>query len=221
MCLMELKDKILKLILDEGAFEAGCFRDPFGQFENGIAFYVKLSSAVISEIQDKPTYAYFHHYRTVNALIDRITLKAGILLEKNGYRYFPIGASQTVGGHDTYAGLYSHKRGAVLAGLGTIGKNGLFQSEKFGSAVRLGTLFTDLDLKAENCPRPSKCGSCRKCVQACPALCISGEAFDMNCPDKTLVDRKTCSDYMKKAFQMIGRGAVCGICISACPYTKM
>ena len=218
--LLDLKEKVISIMIEEGAFEAGCFKDSFKNFNNGISFSVKLSSAVIAEIDDKPTYAYFHHYRTVNALIDRILLKAGIFLGKNGYRYFPIGASQTVGGHDTYAGLYSHKRGAVLAGLGTVGKNGLFQSERWGTGVRLGTLFTDLDLHAVNDPKPSKCGACRRCVQACPAMCLSGEAFDIAQPEKSLVDRKSCSDYMKKAFQKIGRGSVCGICMSVCPYTQ-
>ncbi len=217
---MELKEQLLQTIIEEGAFEAACFEDRFKEFHNGISFCVKLSSAVLSEITDRPTYAYFHHYRAVNALIDRIALKAGILLEKNGYRYFPVGASQTVGGHDTYAGLYPHKKAAVLSGLGTVGKNGLFQSEKYGTGVRLGTLFTDFDLQAENQPKPSKCGDCRRCVQACPAMCLSGEEFDVNMPDKVLVDRKGCSDYMKKAFQKIGRGSVCGICMSVCPHTK-
>ncbi len=217
---MELKELLIQCILDEGAFEAACFQDSFGEFENGISFCIKLSSAVIAEIADKPTYAYFQHYRAVNALIDRICLKAGLLLEKHGYRYFPIAASQTVGGHDTYEGLYSHKKGAVLAGLGTIGKNGLFCSEKYGAGVRLGTLFTNLELQAENQPKPSHCGDCRKCVQACPAMCLSGDAFDICQPEKLLVDRKSCSDYMKKAFQKIGRGSVCGICMSACPYTQ-
>ena len=35
-----------------------------------------------------------------------------------------------------------------------------------------------------------------------------------------IIDAKACSDYMKKAFQHIGRGAVCGVCMRVCPKNK-
>ena len=38
-----------------------------------------------------------------------------------------------------------------------------------GPRVRLGTLFTDSPLPAAEKPATSVCGSCRLCVDACPA----------------------------------------------------
>ena len=64
----------------------------------------------------------------------------------------------------------------------------------------------------------SLCTDCMLCVKACPALALSGEAFDPMQPEKKLVDAKSCSEYMKEKFQLIGRGSVCGICIRSCPY---
>lgn len=205
--LKELKEKIL----DWGAFEVGFFNDDFKGYKNGISFYVKLSTDIVREIDNAPTYTYFHHYRTVNSLIDNIALKTGIFLEKNGYGYFTVPASQTVNGHDSYEGIYSHKKGATLAGLGFTGKSSLFVSKKCGSLIRLGTVFTSLDLKAENNPGERLCGDCKICISNCPAMAISEEG----------IDRKSCSDYMKKAFQHIGRGSVCGICMRTCPFNNL
>ena len=208
---MSLKNEIKNLILSLGGFNVGFFNDDFKGYKNGISFYVKLSRDIVKEIDTSPTYTYFHHYRTVNALIDRIGLMTGILLDKNGYGYYQIPASQTVNGHDSYAGEYSHKRGAVLAGLGYIGKNSLLITHDCGSMVRLGTIFTDFDLEAENNECESECGNCNICRLKCPAMAITEDG----------IDRKCCSDYMKKAFQHIGRGSVCGICIKECPKNKL
>ena len=204
---MDIKAEIREKLLEWGAYEVGFFNDDFKGYKNGISFYVNLSKDILKEIEDAPTYTYFHHYRTVNAFIDRIGLQLGIYLDKKGYGYYQIPASQTVNGHDSYEGEYSHKKGAVLSGLGYMGKSGLFISEKCGSKIRLGTVFTDLDLMAENNILENQCGSCNICMTKCPALAIGENG----------VDRKSCSDYMKKAFQKIGRGSVCGICIKECP----
>ncbi len=208
---MDILNQLKSKILDWGAFEVGFFNDDFKGYKNGISFYVKMSRDILKEIDNAPTYTYFHHYRTVNALIDNIALKTGIFLEKNGYGYFTVPASQTVNGHDSYEGIYSHKKGAVLAGLGFVGKSSLFISSKYGSGIRLGTVFTDLDLNAENKPLESLCGDCKICINSCPAMAISENG----------IDRKSCSDYMKKAFQHIGRGSVCGICIKNCPHNNL
>ncbi|MBE7028941.1 MAG: epoxyqueuosine reductase [Ruminococcaceae bacterium] len=208
---MDILTKLREKIIEYGAFDVGFFNDSFKGFENGISFYVKMSSAILEEIYESPTYTYFHHYRTVNALIDNIALKTGIFLEKNGYSYFCVPASQTVNGHDSYEGIYSHKKGAVLSGLGYVGKSGLFISKNHGSMIRLGTVFTSLPLNAQNKIAENECGNCRICINKCPAMALSESG----------IDRKSCSDYMKKAFQHIGRGSVCGICIKECPKNRL
>ena len=75
-----------------------------------------------------------------------------------GYSAFPIAASQSLGKNNPYCGVISHKTVAVKAGLGFVGKSGLFLSEKYGSKVRLATVLTDMPLKAEALPwQPSAC----------------------------------------------------------------
>lgn len=206
-----------RLLLDGGAGRVGFCRlekeNPFG-LGYAISFYIPLSDAIIDGIDDAPTHTYFHHYRTVNTLIDNLALRTGLLLAKNGFRYAPIPASQSVNGMQ---GIFSHKYAASLSGLGTVGKSGLFLSTEFGPRVRLGTILTDCEVTEENHVLPSVCGECTLCAKACPAMAITGEKWNPGDEREVILDAKACSDYMKKKFQHIGRGSVCGICMRVCP----
>lgn len=190
------------------------------KYPYAITFGIRLSDAVVEEIEDKPTFTYFNHYRSVNALIDQIALRTMIYIQEKGYRAYTIAASQSVPDAPVpFSGVFPHKTGAVASGLGWIGKNGLFIHRDFGPRVRLGTVLTDMELPCENIAMESQCASCSKCVKACPALALTGNSWTRGAERDTLVDAKACSDYMNKHFKHIGRGSVCGICVRVCPFT--
>lgn len=183
-----------------------------------ITIGVRLSDFVIDEISDKPTYTYFHHYRTVNTLIDQVTLKGQILIQNKGYEAMAVPASQTVNNlEDKYSGVFPHKTAAVKAGLGWIGKSGLFISSEHGPRVRLGTILTDMELPLQHHVLEEGCGVCTSCVESCPAMAITGNSWTEGCDRSSIIDAKACSDYMNQKFKHIGRGSVCGICMRVCP----
>ena len=179
----------------------------------------KLSRAVIKTINGAPTMEYFQHYRATNARLDSIALDAVSFIENAGYLALPVAASQsTPDKKDEYRGIFPHKTGAVLSGLGFIGKNGLLITE-YGSAARLASVLTDMPLSAQKEIKPCLCGDCQICKNACPAGAITGELYVNGAERSTIFDSKKCSEHMK-TYKNIGRGAVCGICISVCPYNK-
>ena len=179
----------------------------------------KLSRAVIKTINGAPTMEYFQHYRATNARLDSIALDAVSFIENAGYLALPVAASQsTPDKKDEYRGIFPHKTGAVLSGLGFIGKNGLLITE-YGSAVRLASVLTDMPLSAQKEIKPCLCGDCQICKNACPAGAITGELYVNGAERSTIFDAKKCSEHMK-TYKNIGRGAVCGVCISVCPYNK-
>lgn len=196
--------------------------DRAAKLPNAVSIVVPLSDYIVDEIGCAPTFAYFQHYRAVNAYIDSVLLQLGLTVASYGYNYMPVAASQSIPTNDTpYSGLISHKAVARLAGLGTIGKSALFLSRKYGARVRLGTLLTDMPLKCNTEKGPDNvCGACKMCAENCPAMAISGNAYSEGVSRDTLFDAEACSEYMKRNFQRIGRGAVCGICMKVCPYTK-
>lgn len=191
--------------------------------KNAVTIGVKLNSFIMSQVKDKPTFTYFHHYRTVNTFLDQTGLKISMFLEKNGYQSLQVAASQSIkDGPDEYMGIFPHKTAAVKAGLGWIGRNALFISNDFGPGVRMATILTDapLDVYIGEIPEAGKCGDCYACVHACPAMAVKGELWVRGEARSRILDAKACSEYMNKNFKHIGRGSVCGLCITSCRYWR-
>lgn len=230
---MNLRDKLYSIAYDMGADMFAISDVRMGEdadlqsLPNCVTVGVHLSDYLISGITQSPTYTYYQHYRTVNALIDQITTRLVIELQRGGYDAFAIPASQSVKDREgEYRGVFPHKTGAVHGGLGWIGKNGLLITEQYGSAVRLGSVLTNapfedaIDRSESMALLAQKyCGDCSICVDSCPAKALQGGLWQPGIARDNLVDAATCSNYMTKAYGHIGRGSVCGRCIAVCPHT--
>ena len=204
----------------------------FNDLHYAVTIGLRLSAATIDEITDKPTFTYFHHYRTVNAMLDQIALRGLMFIQECGFEAVAVAASQTVN-HvaNPYLGVFPHKTAAVLSGLGGVGKNGLFLHREYGPRVRLATILTDMPLTtmvdgiapsteaeiSEETKYRSICSDCNLCVRACPAMALTGKDWSEGMARDEIFDAKACSDYMNSKFKHIGRGSVCGICIKVCP----
>lgn len=224
---IDLQDKIKKKLLELGADLVGFSKlnaSPIPNQENliyAITICLKLPDAVLKTIEDKPTMEYFHEYRSANSILDTITFKGARFIESLGYNAFPIGASQsTADNKEAFRATFPHKTGARLSGLGFIGKSGLFISKEYGSKIRLATILTDLEVRAEKEIINNGCGTCDKCVKNCPAGAISGIPYSENMKREDFYSAEKCSKHMKN-YKDIGRGSVCGICIKICPYNKL
>ncbi len=75
---------------------------------------------------------------------------------------------------------------AQKSGLGWIGKNGNLINKNSGSFYFIATLITDLDLMYDDPLAKDFCGSCSKCIDACPTQAIL--------PDK-VVNGSQCISY--------------------------
>lgn len=191
-----------------------------GSYMRAISIGVRLLDSILDAVRTSPTMTYYHHYRTVNTQLDLLALQAAKLLEIEGYSALPIPASQTI---DTgnHLALYQHKTVARLAGLGYIGRSALLVSYKFGPRVRFVSVLTEAPLSSNHNTSLLEfdlgCKDCHVCADMCPAGAISGEDWSLNIERSAIFDAHKCSNYMRQHFSGIGRGAVCGICVSCCP----
>lgn len=111
---------------------------------------------------------------------------------------------------------------AQRSGLGWIGKNGNLITKQSGSFFFIATLITDLDLDYDDPFAKDYCGSCRRCIDACPTEAI-GEDKTINgskCISYFTIELKDeiIPDEMKDKFGdwMFG----CDTCQDVCPWNR-
>ena len=177
------------------------------RLDRAVCLGVRLSSSILQEISAAPTKLYFHHYRTVNACLDQLSLKTANYIQNKGFAALPVPASQILDWQNQKAHL-SHKRLGLLAGLGWIGRNNLLVNKSLGSQLRLVTILTDMPLKADK-PLKGDCGVCKLCVQACPATAIKEDPSDF--------DHIRCFEKLKEfQKQKLVDQYICGVCVNVC-----
>lgn len=111
---------------------------------------------------------------------------------------------------------------ATKSGLGWVGKNGNLINKQAGSFLFIATLIVDVALVYDDPFAKDYCGSCRKCIEACPTEAIQ---------ENKVVDGSKCISYytielkdallpesQKSKFKdwMFG----CDVCQDVCPWNR-
>ncbi|MDA8217478.1 MAG: hypothetical protein M0Z94_07640 [Dehalococcoidales bacterium] len=68
---------------------------------------------------------------------------------------------------------FSHRYGAVAAGLGWLGWSGNLMTPQYGSAVFLGSVLTSAELEPDPLLEENPCDKCKLCTTVCPVEMVS------------------------------------------------
>lgn len=111
---------------------------------------------------------------------------------------------------------------AERSGLGWVGKNANLLNKQSGSFFFIATLICDLQLEYDSPFATDHCGTCTRCIDACPTDAIVGP---------TVIDGSKCISYLtielKDEFipaelqsKMEGWAFGCDICQDVCPWNR-
>lgn len=109
---------------------------------------------------------------------------------------------------------------AQAAGIGWQGKHTNLVSRDFGSWLFLGSIFTTLELDADE-PHDDRCGDCHRCLDICPTKAFPApyELDARRCISYLTIENK---DHIPREFRKpIGNRIYgCDDCLAVCPWNK-
>ena len=146
------------------------------------------------------------HAAYIYGRLNRALHEVADVFAEGGYQSVPLCAAPgSITDQRFVNALFSYKHAAVLAGLGTLGRNSLLITPEFGPRVRLACLLTEAPLEQTPPIQKDLCIGCDACIGVCPAQAIRkpepGQPYTMN--------RFACRAYRQA-------GMVCSVCLKVC-----
>jgi epoxyqueuosine reductase len=132
-----------------------------------------------------------------------------------------LGDATTIARAYVDAGPVPERELAQRGGIGWIGKNTMLIDPARGSYSYLASVLTNLDLALDLPFEADRCGTCRRCIDACPTAAIG--------PERT-VDARRCISYVTIEFKGAPSPDIasrmgdwvfgCDVCQDVCPWNQ-
>lgn len=176
------------------------------------------SVAILIGVALHPSYIYRIAYENASSLeftekeheVDKLAEWVADYIKAKGYDAYAQSEGNLINGfYDAATKTTSlpHKKIAMMAGLGWIGKSNLLVTQEYGSALCICSVLTNAPLPTQNYPIiSSKCGACHICMDICPAKVLYGTKWEEGIHRDLIIDVYHCQTCLK--------------CMAKCPWTQ-
>ena len=219
---MANEEKIKQIIFNNGADLCGIANiDRFTETPSGfhpLDIYKDCKSVIVFAKRLPKGLAYvdprivYNHANQLNVSeVDKITYESSLAIEQLGNIAVPLpcDAPYEYWEKDNLKGkgLLSIRHAAVLAGLGSLGKNTLLINKLYGNFLTLGAILTDLDLLSDPLSEELCIENCSLCLDNCPAKALDGKTANQKlCRPHTYMTNE-------RGFDVVN----CNKCRTICP----
>lgn len=121
--------------------------------------------------------------------LDRMSYLASLEIEKLGGSCVPVPSDSPYDYWDKEKmegrGLLSMRHAALLAGIGSMGKNTLIINKQYGNMINMGAVLTNFDLQSDPLSEEMCIAGCHLCLDNCPQNALNG----------LTVNQKLCRQY--------------------------
>ena len=182
----------------------------FPQAKNMIILGRKIPRGALRGIEEgtefELSYLNYGFYALEDQFLSKTTYDVVIYLESLGFEAVPLFAYEFNGqveaipvasGKPAPNVYVPQKFAAHAAGLGSVGRNGLFLTPEYGPMQRFAMIISDVPLDGDEIKELGFCDKCNVCLKSCPLAAFNPQ--DTNLPARR--DNDLCKHCQNGAFQ--------------------
>ena len=225
---MNLNDEVIALLTQNGCNIVGfanlrCLpEESRAKFDCGILMALPFSKEAMLENNNGLPQRYYDEHEPMTQRLAELKKTVAEFLIGKGYDALTE-TPASVFNRETLRSLLPQKTVATLSGIGWIGKCAMLITDEVGSALRLTVVLTNAPLVCGTPITKSKCPpNCTICVDVCPGKAPLGSLWEVGIERDEFFNAHACHAAARaRARELLGVDeARCGLCISACSFTK-
>ena len=190
------------------------------EYPNSILIGIPIEKEALKTIYTDDQSIYVESMKSVAMKLNDIVLEGeDYIMNHMDYKALAMSRDRVAKDFKNLASKIPHKTTGTRSGLGWIGRCALLISPKYGAALRLSTILTDMPIEVGTPIDDSLCDDCTDCQDACPVDAINEVKWDSKKERDEYFDAEKCFEFIKSEMQRTHGKSLCAKCGLACPYT--
>ncbi|MBP5699415.1 MAG: epoxyqueuosine reductase, partial [Methanobrevibacter sp.] len=190
------------------------------EYPNSILIGIPIEKDALRTIYTDDQSIYVEAMKSLALKLNDIVLEGEEYINNTmNYNALAMSRERVAKDFEGLASKIPHKTTGTRSGLGWIGRCALLISPKYGAALRLSTILTDMPIKVGTPIDDSLCDDCTECQDVCPVNAINDVKWDSRKEREEYFDAEKCFEFIKSEMQRTHGKSLCAKCGLACPYT--